>query len=62
MVGDRKHDVVAARRNAVSTLGVTYGYGSEEELLEAGVERLCRQPPEIVSHLRKIESTSAQAI
>ena len=55
MVGDRKHDVIAARRNAVATLGVTYGYGSKEELIEAGVERLCRQPLEIVSQIKKID-------
>ena len=62
MVGDRKHDVIAAQRNAVSTLGVTYGYGSAEELIEAGAERLCHQPLEIVSQIRKIEFSRAQAI
>jgi phosphoglycolate phosphatase len=62
MVGDRKHDVIAARRNDVVSLGVTYGYGSKAELIEAGVGHLCRQPLEIVSQIKEIESSGAQAI
>jgi phosphoglycolate phosphatase len=62
MVGDRKHDVMAAQRNALSSLGVTYGYGSKEELIEAGVDRFCHQPLEIVSQIMKIEFSRAQAI
>jgi phosphoglycolate phosphatase len=62
MVGDRKHDVMAAKRNAVSSLGVTYGYGSKEELVEAGVEHFCHQPLEIVSQIMKIEFARAQVV
>jgi phosphoglycolate phosphatase len=62
MVGDRKHDVIAAKRNAVSSLGVTYGYGSKEELIEAGVELFCHNPLEIVSQIMKLEFSRAQAI
>lgn len=54
MVGDRKHDVLAAQRNAVASLGVTYGYGSKEELVEAGVGRLCHKPLEIVAQIKEI--------
>ncbi len=61
MVGDRKHDVIAAKRNAVSSLGVTYGYGSKAELVEAGVERFCHKPLEIVSQIMKLEFARAQA-
>nr|WP_300467141.1 HAD hydrolase-like protein [Breoghania sp.] len=32
MIGDRKHDLVGVRANAVAVIGVTYGYGSREEL------------------------------
>jgi phosphoglycolate phosphatase len=49
MVGDRKHDVIAARRNGVVSIGVTYGYGSSEELIEAGVDYLCHSPSDVVS-------------
>jgi phosphoglycolate phosphatase len=40
MVGDRSHDMVGARRNGVDGLGVTYGYGSEDELREAGAKSI----------------------
>ena len=33
MVGDRKFDMEGGRKAGIHTLGVTYGYGSEEELL-----------------------------
>ncbi|MDR7074222.1 HAD hydrolase-like protein [Fictibacillus barbaricus] len=33
MVGDRKHDIIGANLACVDSVGVTFGYGSEEELL-----------------------------
>lgn len=36
MVGDRKHDVIGARENGLPCAGVLFGYGSWEELTEAG--------------------------
>jgi phosphoglycolate phosphatase len=41
MVGDRKHDIIGARANGIRSIGVTYGYGSEAELKEAGADLLC---------------------
>jgi phosphoglycolate phosphatase len=35
MVGDRAHDVVAARKNGVATVAVTWGYGTRAELESA---------------------------
>jgi phosphoglycolate phosphatase len=49
IVGDRKYDVVAGRMNGISSLGVTYGYGSREELESAGVDFLCASPLEIIT-------------
>lgn len=40
-IGDRSFDVVAARRHAIPTVGVTWGYGSAIELRQAGAVRLC---------------------
>jgi len=48
MVGDRKHDVIAAKKNGVASLGVTWGYGTKEELVNAGADYLCESPPEVV--------------
>lgn len=35
MVGDRKFDIEGAHTNMIESIGVTYGYGSKEELEEA---------------------------
>lgn len=32
MIGDRKHDLIGANNNSIKSIGVTYGYGSQEEL------------------------------
>lgn len=32
LVGDRKYDIIGARQRGVGTIGVSYGYGSREEL------------------------------
>ena len=47
MVGDRKHDIIGARHNGITAVGVTYGYGSVEELTEAGAEFLCPAPADV---------------
>jgi phosphoglycolate phosphatase len=48
MIGDRLHDILAARRHGISTVGVTWGYGSIEELTEAGADVLCEMPEALV--------------
>ena len=40
MVGDRSYDIEAARRHGLTTIGVTWGFGSEKELLDAGAHAL----------------------
>ncbi len=35
MVGDRKHDIIGAQKNGIASIGVTYGYGTQEELAQA---------------------------
>jgi phosphoglycolate phosphatase len=47
MVGDREHDIRGARHNNVSPAGALWGYGSREELMAAGAERLLEQPGEL---------------
>ncbi len=34
MIGDRMHDLIGAKENNVDSIGVTYGFGSVEELRE----------------------------
>lgn len=40
MVGDRKFDIEAAFSIGVRNIGVSYGYGSREELEEAGADKI----------------------
>jgi phosphoglycolate phosphatase len=47
MLGDRKHDVIAASRHGIPTIGALWGYGSEQELREAGAAALCAEPDEV---------------
>ena len=54
MVGDRMHDVIAARRNGITSIAVTYGYGSESELMDAGANYLCNSPTAVVEAISKL--------
>ena len=47
MWGDRKHDVIAASRHAIPTIGALWGYGGASELIEAGAAALCASPSEV---------------
>ena len=44
MIGDRKHDAIGARANGIASIGVTWGYGSRQELKDAGAACLVDDP------------------
>jgi len=48
MIGDRSHDIVGARNNGMTAVGVLYGYGSKEELTDAGAHHLCASHQELL--------------
>jgi phosphoglycolate phosphatase len=41
IIGDRKYDIEAGKANRIKTCGVTYGFGSVEELTLAGSDQIC---------------------
>lgn len=47
MVGDRYHDMIGARNNEFRAIGVTWGYGSPDELLDSGAHELAETPAEL---------------
>jgi phosphoglycolate phosphatase len=47
MWGDRKHDVAAASRHAIPTIGALWGFGGASELSKAGAAILCASPSEV---------------
>jgi len=53
MVGDRKHDVTGAKENNMKCIGVTYGFGTEEELRNAGAEYIAHNAEELKNIILK---------
>lgn len=51
MVGDREHDVRGAIANKVFAIGALWGYGSRQELLDAGAAALCQRPEDLIDAL-----------
>lgn len=47
MVGDREHDIFGAGAVGIDSIGVLYGYGSKEELRDAGATYIVNLPEEI---------------
>jgi phosphoglycolate phosphatase len=50
MIGDRSHDMIGARKNKMTAIGVLYGYGTKEELVEAGAHHVCATPQGLLDH------------
>ncbi len=51
MVGDRKFDIEGAKAAGVKSIGVGYGYGSEDELRTAGCDVYCETVQEVIDTL-----------
>ena len=47
MVGDRLHDILGAAQQHIDAIGVTYGYGSREELETAGAALIVNSVEEL---------------
>jgi len=47
IVGDREFDIRAGKSNRIFSIGVTYGYGSREELEAAGADWIGESPAEV---------------
>ncbi|MBN1662447.1 MAG: HAD family hydrolase [Deltaproteobacteria bacterium] len=52
MIGDRRHDIIGAKANNIDGIGVLWGYGTREELEDAGACACIAQPLELVVALR----------
>lgn len=53
LVGDRRFDVAAAKSHGLTSIGVTWGYGSADELRRAGADWLVDQPSDLVTLLTR---------
>lgn len=54
MIGDREHDVIGAVRNGIRAIGVTWGYGTAEELAAAGAHEVVSSPPTLRQALERM--------
>lgn len=48
MLGDRYHDIEAAKANAIRSIGALWGYGGRAELEKAGADAIASVPAEVV--------------
>lgn len=47
MVGDTKYDVIGASAHHIPTIGVSWGYGSVKEMIDAGASAIAHTPQEL---------------
>jgi len=55
MIGDRSMDMAAGKANNCLCVGVLWGYGSKDELLESGADVLLKKPEQILE-LKKVST------
>lgn len=53
MVGDTKYDVIGAKHHGIDTIGVSWGYGSVEEMEAAGAIAIAHDMEQLQSLLEK---------
>ena len=53
MVGDTKYDVIGAKAHGIPTIGVSWGYGEIDEMLEAGAAAIAHTTQELLELLQK---------
>ena len=51
MIGDRRQDVLGAHKTGLKCMGILWGYGSAEELKEAGADCIAATPQEAADML-----------
>ena len=49
MIGDRDQDIDGAKANGLQSAGVLWGYGSRDELMDAGADYIVSVPSDIVN-------------
>ena len=47
MIGDRDQDIEGAKANGLRSAGVLWGYGSKDELMDAGADYIVSAPSDL---------------
>lgn len=53
MIGDRKHDIIGAKGAGIQSVGILYGYGDREELVQAGADYIAKDLEELTTLLSR---------
>lgn len=53
MVGDRKFDILGAKKNSIKSVGVTYGYALNNELQECKSDYIINDLLELINIIKK---------
>ena len=48
MIGDRKHDIIGAKKNSLESIGCLWGYGSRKELSEHGATTIIEKVEDLL--------------
>ena len=51
MVGDTKFDVLGAKEHGIPTIGVSWGYGTVEDMVSAGATAIADTPAQLLDLL-----------
>ena len=51
MIGDTKFDCIGSKKCSVDFIGVTYGYGKKEYMIDAGGEKFADTPHKLHNYL-----------
>ena len=54
MIGDTAYDVIGAKAHGIPTIGVSWGYGEDQDMLEAGAVALARDTKELLQMIEAI--------
>jgi len=52
MVGDTKFDVIGAKHHGIPAIGVSWGYGEVQDMVEAGAAAIADSTQELLELLR----------
>ena len=56
LIGDTKYDAIGAIKAGIDCIGVTYGFGTREELFEAGAVAVFDTLQEVEAYLDESEA------
>lgn len=62
MIGDRSHDVHGAAQNGLRCIGVSWGFGTNAELTQAGAVRIVDSPDEVPGILAELGADQVSVV